>query len=61
MNAPTPAFQAAGDSPTVLRPDPSPVNEVLRTKSVAGYAPSDSSSAFASLRSVVSKPSVNQP
>ena len=39
----------------------SPVSEVVRTKSVVGYASSDSSSAFASLRSVVSKPSVNQP
>jgi hypothetical protein len=36
-------------------------DEVVRAKSVIGYASSASSSAFASLRSGVSKPSVNQP
>ena len=36
-------------------------DEVVMAKSVVGYALSVSSSAFASLRSGVSKPSVNQP
>jgi hypothetical protein len=35
--------------------------EIVRAKNVIGYAVSASSSAFASVRSGVSKPSVNQP
>ena len=36
-------------------------DEAVRTTSVFGYAMSAASSAFASFRSAVSKPSVNQP
>jgi hypothetical protein len=49
------------DAPGLCQIQTFSADEIVMAKGVVGYASSASSSAFASLRSDVSKPSVNQP